>query len=443
MNTTRRGLIRQIVIGNQTETQTLVCVFLRGGADTLNLIVPYGDDRYYKLRPTIAIPAPAGNAEATDAAIRLDDYYAFHPKLRSLLPLYREGRLGIVQSVGSDNASGSHFEAQDQMEHGEALGQSVGASGGGWLGRYLRSRTGGELTPLSAVAIGPTIPEALRGAPRVSALQSLDEVRIKSPSSDPRAVIEALATMYGAEAGVLSQPGRMTLDLLNRVEALQNNAYRPEGAAVYPDDDFGRGLREVVRLIKANVGLEAACVDLGGWDTHFFQGTTDGLQAAQIELLARGLAAFDADLQRHRDQVTVLAMTEFGRRVYENGSLGTDHGRGFAMMAIGNRINGGKVHGRKPELNVEDDSLFGPGGLLIHCDYRSVLAEILTGVLGARNLHQVFPRFQPSPVGLVSAVSSYSGFQLDVTSCQQPDREAVITRIFARKAHVLRRVATA
>ncbi len=409
MKTTRRRLIRQILIGNEAEARTLVCVFLRGGADTLNLIVPYGDDRYYKLRPTIAIAAPAGNAEATNAAIRLDDFYAFHPKLRPLLPLYREGRLGIVQSVGSDNTSGSHFEAQDQMEHGEASGQTIGANGGGWLGRHLRSRTGQEMTPLTAIAIGPTVPEALRGAPSVSALQSLDEVRIKSPSNDSRVIVEALAAMYGAEAGILNQPGRMTIELLKRVEVLRNNAYRPEGDAVYPPDDFGRGLREIARLVKANVGLEAACIDLGGWDTHFFQGTTDGLQAAQIELLARGLAAFDADLPRHRDQVTVVVMTEFGRRVYENGSLGTDHGRGFAMMAIGSRIIGGKVHGRKPDLSAEDDSLLGPagpGGLQIHCDYRSVLAEILAGVMGNRNLHQVFPRFQPAPVGLVSVVGS-------------------------------------
>ena len=407
--TSRRGFLRQMMIGHESAgiaagERTLVCVFLRGGADTLNLVVPYGDDRFYKLRPTISIPAPTSNEDAKDTAIRLDDLYAFHPKLRPLLPLFKEGRLAIVQSVGSDNVSGSHFEAQDQMEHGESQAKafSGGISGGGWLGRHLRSRAGREMTPLSAIAIGPTIPESLRGAPSASALKSLDEVQIKTPSNDPRAVSQALAAMYGAEVGLLSQPGRATLDLLNRVESLRNKPYQVENSAVYPEGDFGSGLREIARLVKARVGVEAACVDLGGWDTHFFQGATSGLQAEQIDLLGRGLAAFDADLGRERERVTVVVMTEFGRRIYENGSLGTDHGRGFAMMIIGSRINGGKVFGSKPDLNAEDETLLGPGGLKITCDYRSVLAEVLSGVMGNRDVRQVFPGFQTQPVGLVN-----------------------------------------
>ncbi|MGH9769822.1 MAG: DUF1501 domain-containing protein [Blastocatellia bacterium] len=405
--TTRRGFLRQMTIGHESALpgageKALVCVFLRGGADTLNLIAPYGDDRYYKLRPTISIPAPASNSDAKDAAIRLDDFYAFHPKLRPLLPLFKEGRLGVAQSVGSDNTSGSHFEAQDQMEHGESIAQEGGRSvGGGWLGRHLRSRAGKRMTPLSAVAIGPTIPESLRGAPSASAIRSLDEIQINAPSNDPRAVSQALASMYGAEVGLLSAPGRATLDLLNRVESLRGKPYGAENNAVYPDDDFGAGLCEIARLVKARIGLEAACIDLGGWDTHFFQGSTGGLQAEQIDLLARGLAAFDADLGRERDRVTVIVMTEFGRRVYENSSFGTDHGRGFAMMAIGARINGGKIHGSMPDLNADDEELIGPGGLQIAFDYRSVLAEVLAGALGNQNTEKVFPHFQPQRVALV------------------------------------------
>jgi len=399
--TTRRGFLKQMMIntGATAGEQTLVCVFLRGGADTLNLLVPCGDDRYYKLRPTIAIPAPASNQDSENAAIKLDDFYGFHPKMRPLLPLFREGRLAVVQSTGSDNTSGSHFEAQDQMEHGESQGRTIG---GGWLGRHLRSRAGKEMTPLSAVAIGAAIPESLRGAPSASALKSLDELQIKTPSNDPRAVSQALAAMYGAETGLLSQPGRATLDLLNRVEALRGKSYQPANNSIYPEDDYGSGLREIARLVKARVGLETACVELGGWDTHFFQGSTGGLQADQIDLLARGLAAFDADLGADRERVTVIVMTEFGRRVYENGSLGTDHGRGFAMMVIGNRINGGKVLGCKPDLDAGDETLLGPGGLKTTFDYRSVLAELLSGVMGNQNLQRIFPGFQPQPVGLVS-----------------------------------------
>jgi len=409
----RRGFIRQLLLANETvvpaaKERTLVCVFLRGAADTLNMVVPYGDDQYYKSRPTLAISAPSQNKDNDVTSLRLDDFYAFHPKLRPLLPAFNEGRLGIVQAVGTDNPTGSHFEAQDQMEHGEAYGRIVG---GGWLGRYLRSRAAAELTllsaPLSAVAIGSTIPESLRGAPTASAMESIDEVQIKTPLDDTAAVSSVLSAMYSAEIGVLNQPGKTTLDLLKRVETLRGTEYKPEGGAVYLDDSFGQGLKEVARLIKARVGLQVACLDLGGWDTHFFQGGSSGQQAELIWQLACGLAAFDADLISNRDRVTTLVMTEFGRRVYENGSLGTDHGRGFAMLAMGHGIKGGKVRGKWPGLAEEEApgsstlSIGGPSGLKVLFDYRSVLSEVLSNILGHRDLNQVFPNFHPEPVGLV------------------------------------------
>jgi uncharacterized protein (DUF1501 family) len=409
IHTSRRGFIRQLFIGGQTVApaagaQSLVCIFLRGAADTLNMVIPYGDDQYYKLRPTLSIAPPSSRQENAETAVRLNDFYAFHPRLLPLLPAFQEGRLGIVQAVGTDNPTGSHFEAQDQMEHGEAYGRTIG---GGWLGRYLRTRTGADLTPLSAVALGPTIPESLRGAPSASALESVDEVQIKTPSSDTNAVSAALAAMYGAEVGILSQPGKTTLDLLKRVESLRAATYAPAGGAAYADDSFAQGLKEIVRLVKAGVGLEVACLDLGGWDTHFFQGAASGLQATLISQLAQSLAAFDTDLAAYRGQVTTLVMTEFGRRVYENGSLGTDHGRGFALLAMGRGIAGGKVHGHWPGLQEEATpgeslNLPGPSGLKILIDYRSVLSEVLSGVLGHRDLKKVFPNFQPQPVGLVA-----------------------------------------
>jgi len=408
-HTSRRAFISQLLLANETVvpaagTHTLVCVFLRGAADTLNMVVPYGDDQYYKSRPTLAIPAPSQNKDNDVTSLRLDDFYAFHPKLRPLIPAFEGGRLGIVQAVGTDNPTGSHFEAQDQMEHGEAYGHIVG---GGWLGRYLRARARAELTPLSAIAIGSTIPESLRGAPTASAMESIDELQIKTPLGDTAAVSSVLSAMYGAEVGVLSQPGKTTLDLLKRVETLRDTEYKPEGGAVYLDDSFSQGLKEVARLIKASVGLEVACLDLGGWDTHFFQGGSSGQQAELIWQLACGLAAFDADLISHRGRVTTLVMTEFGRRIYENGSLGTDHGRGFAMLAMGQRINGGEVHGKWPGLAEEEApgsntlSIAGPSGLKVLFDYRSVLAEVLTNILGHRDVNQVFPNFHPEPVGLV------------------------------------------
>jgi uncharacterized protein (DUF1501 family) len=403
----RRGFISKLFVAGEATTanpgmQTLVCIFLRGAADTLNMVVPYGDDQYYKVRPTLAIPAPKD--QNSGGSLKLDDFYAFHPRLAPLLTAFNEGRFGVVQAVGTDNPSGSHFEAQDQMEHGEAYGHVVGS---GWLGRYLRTRLGTDLTPLSAISLGSTIPESLRGAPAASALESVDEVQIKTPSGDTAAVSSALAAMYQADGGVLSKQGQITLALLKRVEKLRDTEYKPAAGVTYAADDFSRGLKEVARLVKADVGLEVACVDLGGWDTHFFQGSSTGLQADLIGQLAAGLAAFDADLVQHRNRVTTIVMTEFGRRIYENGSLGTDHGRGFALLAMGHGILGGKIHGKWPGLTEEAASdsqldLIGPSGLKVLIDYRSVLSEVLSKVFGHRDMNKVFPNFHSEPVGITA-----------------------------------------
>jgi uncharacterized protein (DUF1501 family) len=400
--TTRRGFLRQLVFVQAPAVEnpgnrTLVCIFLRGGADTLNMIVPYGDGDYYRNRPTLSIAAPG---KGKDAAVKMDDFYGFHPNMAALLPIFTEGRLGIVQAVGSDNPTGSHFEAQDQIEHGESYGVNIG---GGWLGRHLRSRSRAGESPLSGVAIGSTLPESLRGAPAASAFRSIDEIQLPVASGNPKSVSAALSKLYAAEVGIIGQQGKETLDLLHRVEQLRGKAYTPAGGAEYPKDDFGAGLREIARIVKASLGLEVACIDLGGWDTHFFQGTTAGVQASQIDSLARGLAAFDADLKGYRDRVTTVVMTEFGRRLYENASSGTDHGRGFALLAMGEQIHGGKVHGAWPGLK-EEPSLPGPGGMEVKIDYRSVLSEILTHAIGNAEVGDVFPGFEPKPVGIARGI---------------------------------------
>lgn len=401
----RRSFVRKLAFGREPVVadpgrRTLVCVFLRGAADTLNMLVPYGDRDYYANRPTLSIAPPSQSGRNTDASIRIDDFYAFHPKMAPLVPAYREGRLGIVQAVGSDNPSGSHFEVQDQVEHGEAYGTPVG---GGWLARHLRTRLGEAAGPLTAVAIGATLPESLSGARAASAFRTVEEIRLPGLKDDPVSVSNALAAIYSTQVGVLGRQGRQTLELLKRVEAMRATPYRPEAGADYPADEFGAGLRQIARLVKSEVGLEAACIDLGNWDTHFFQGTTGGIQAGLIESLSLGLAAFDADMKHHRDRVTTVVMTEFGRRLYENGSAGTDHGRGYALLAMGNRINGGKVHGPWPGL-AEEPMLPGPGGMDVKIDYRSLLAEVLENAIGNDQIDEVFPGFQRQRVGIAGKI---------------------------------------
>jgi uncharacterized protein (DUF1501 family) len=398
MGESRRSFLKKLVLAERPDTEpaaarTLVCVFLRGGADTLNMIVPYGDDEYYRVRPALAIPAPA---KGSKAALRLDDFFAFHPAMAPLLPAFQSGEFAAVQAVGSDNPSGSHFEAQDQMEHGEGYGKTIG---GGWLGRYLRLRSPAQLTPLSAVALGQAVPESFRGAPVVSVIRKLEEINMSAPSGCTEEVFAALCNLYsGVEAGPLAQPGRTTLDLLKRVEKLRAQNYSPENGAFYADDEFAAGLKEIAHLAKADVGLTVACIDLGGWDTHFVQGGVEGQQASLIQQFAGGLSAFWRDLVKLNNEITTIVMTEFGRRTYENGSLGTDHGRGFAFMLMGAGVDGGKIHGHYPGL--EDDQYeLGPGGLRITCDYRSVLSEVLAshGAPGK----SIFPDFTPQAVGVM------------------------------------------
>lgn len=373
------------------ESHTLVHVFLRGGADTLNMFVPYADDRYHRLRPGLAIPARE--------AIRLNDHYALHPAMKPLEALFKSGRLGVVQSVGVDNTSGSHFDCQDQMEHGDSMHGTP--AGGGWLGRFLRQQ--GSTSALSAIAVGTALPESLRGAPAASVFERLEDIGFKN-TRNTGDIVHVLETLYGADVSLLGRRGLETLDLFRRVSTLQGDGSKPENGAEYPGNTFGSGLREIARLIKAGLGLQVACIDLGGWDTHFFQGSTTGPQAERIQTLSEGLAALDTDLKDHRSRYTVMVATEFGRRIYENASLGTDHGRGFALMALGDRVKGGRVLGSWPIQAEEDLNMNtpGPGGLHAETDYRAVFAEVLRACFGASfDMGRIFPQAQLQAVGLM------------------------------------------
>jgi uncharacterized protein (DUF1501 family) len=362
----------------ERDDRVLVCVFLRGGADGLSLVVPHGEDRYHALRPTLAIARPGGSG--SDRAVDLDGFFGLHPRLAPLLPIWKDGALGIVHAVGSDDETRSHFEAQDRMEH---AGASAGSAAGGWIARHLATRAGPMPSALTAVAMGPRLPESLRGAPAASAVGSIDAFRLGE--GDTSATAGALAALYaGAGAGLegrLRSAGRDTLATLARLDAV----HRDRPRAAYPAHDFGRALADVAALVRARAGLEVACVDLGNWDSHFVQ---QQVVPDLAGVLARGLAAFREDLGADRSRVDVVVMTEFGRRVRENGSLGTDHGHGSVMFLMGEGL-GGPVRGRWPGL--EESDLVGPGDLAVTTDYREVLAEILTQRLGNPRVDAVFP----------------------------------------------------
>lgn len=363
-----------VVNGDGDRRHSLVVVFLRGAADGLHMVPPVADDNYFRSRSGIAVPRRD--------AIGLDGFFALHPLLGPLKRAWDDGSLLLVHAAGSEDDTRSHFEAQDLMEHG-------GVAAGGWLGRYLRFRERPANGPLSAIALGSRFPECLRGAPSATVFQSMDDFSL---GADAR-FSAALGRLYGQRADGLASAGRDTLNALARIEQMRSGVYRPEHGAAYGDDAFSRGLLQIARLIKARVGLEAASLDIEGWDSHFTQGAImDPLMAR----LAQGLAAFAADLGPALAGTTVVVMTEFGRRVQENSSFGTDHGRGGVMFVVGGGVRGGRAAEGWPGLAV--DLLDGPGDLKVVHNYRNVLAPVLSRHGAGAQLHTIFPDFVLEPV---------------------------------------------
>lgn len=374
----------------------LLCVFLRGAADALNIVVPHGEEAYYRLRPTLAIPRPDERRVRADLRVQdLDGFFGLHPALAPLLPAWQASQLAIVHACGAPDESRSHFQAMELMERGVA---TLSGPASGWLGRHLASLDTGNASPLRAVGVGEQVPRALHGAIPAAALRSIRDFHL---GGDPRAVAPmqaALAALY-ADDPVLGQRGLATLDTLETLATLDTERYTPADGAHYPDSDLGRGLQQVAMLIKAEVGLEVACLDVGDWDTHIAQGGSEGWMATLLSDLAAGLSALHTDLHTHLDHLLIVTLSEFGRRVQENGGLGTDHGHGSLMMVMGGGVAGGRVHGTWPGLAPEQ--LVGSGDLAVTTDYRDILGEIVQKRLNNPLLGEVFPGYAPTFRGVV------------------------------------------
>jgi uncharacterized protein (DUF1501 family) len=387
----------------------LVVLFLRGGADGLNIVVPYGDSDYYELRPTLALPRPNDRTVSVSArALDLDGFFGLHPALKPLLSLYKDGQLAPIHAVGSGDQTRSHFEAMATMERGLAAGTGVAS---GWLARYLNATADPHDSPLRAVAMSETMPDSLRGTPTATALTSLSDYRLAAHGVTPTgtgdkvfhaapradALAETLRGLYSPTAATtdaLRVAGHETLAALEAVKRLDPEHYRPEPGARYPEGSVGNGFRQAACLIKGRIGLEIACLEMGGWDTHVAQGRDAGWQPLRLAELGSALAAFAADLGPHMAHVTTIVMTEFGRRAYENTGLGTDHGRASCMLVLGGGVRGGKVHTTWPGLGKTQ--LDGPGDLRVTTDYRDVLAEIVSHRLRATQLDEIFPGYTPT-----------------------------------------------
>ncbi len=393
--------------------KTLICIFQRGAADGLSMVVPFGDRAYGASRRSIAIGAP-GRA---GGALELDGFFGLHPSMRPLHELWARREMAIVHAAGSPHPTRSHFEAQDVMETADPSGRARD----GWLNRLLGAtccdgcdgRTladarahaadhavgqaglvSGGRAALRGVGMGAALPLALRGRHPSLAVADLD--RFGVGGGRDQSLSDAFSRLYRTDGGDAvagaADDGLEAAAILRRVDP---SRYRPRDGVEYPAGEFGRSLRQIAQLVKADVGVEVAFADLGGWDTHVAQGGAEGQLARRLREMAQGIRALHDDLGERMEDVVILTMSEFGRTVAENGSGGTDHGHANCMLLLGGSVAGGKVHGEWPGL--EREQLWEGRDLRMTTDFRDVFAEVASRHLGAGKMDGVFPGHAADP----------------------------------------------
>jgi uncharacterized protein (DUF1501 family) len=388
------SFVARTALAAATRARRLIAIFQRGAVDGLNVVVPFGEQEYYNARPSIAIPRPrplvsSQGSSGGDTAIDLDGFFGLNPRLQSLLPLWDARQLAIVHACGSPDSTRSHFDAQDYME---TATPGLKATGDGWLNRYLQARTAEAATPFRAIALAPQLPRVLQGAAPALAVNQLGQfgIRAGATTRDASALFEQA---YGVSAdSVLNGTGKEAFEAIRMLKAADPAKYEPEHGADYPRTPFGQALKQIAQLTKADVGLEVAFADVGGWDTHVNQGSAQGQLANRLGDFARAIGALAIDLGDRMEDTVVVTMSEFGRAVRENGNRGTDHGHGNAMMIVGGRVRGGRVYGRWPRLSI--DRRYEGRDLAVTTDFRDVFGEIVVKHLGLQDAHTVFPGYR-------------------------------------------------
>jgi uncharacterized protein (DUF1501 family) len=370
-----------------TGKKLLITVFQRGAVDGLNMVVPYGESDYYKLRPSIAIARPGAEGGALD----LDGFFGLHPRMASFKPLWDRGDLAIVHASGSHDTTRSHFDAQDYME---SATPGVKSTSDGWLNRYL-SASAAERNPLRAIALTSQMPRSLQGtAPALAMGKSAD---FAVADMGARASFEEI--YEAAKDKTLHGTAGEAFDAMRTLSKQTTGQYKPANGAVYPRSPFGQALQEIARLAKSDVGLEIAFAESTQWDHHVNQGAATGQMANRLDDFSRGIAALAQDLGERMADTIILTMSEFGRAAAENGSRGTDHGHGNAMFVIGGGVKGREVYGKWPGLKA--DQRFEGRDLAVTTDFRAVFSEIVVKHLGATTATagRVFPGYAVNPAG--------------------------------------------
>jgi uncharacterized protein (DUF1501 family) len=371
--------------GRSARAKMLIAIFQRGAVDGLSVIVPFGEAEYYRVRPSIAIGRPNS---ADNAAVDLDGFFGFNPRLQPLKPLWDQRQLAIVHACGSPDSTRSHFDAQDYME---TATPGVKSTSDGWLNRYLQARRAEAATPFRAVALTSQLPRMLQGTAPALALSQIGQFGIRAGQATDMVGASFEAEYAAAADRVLNGTGREAFDAIKMLKVADPAKYQPENGADYPRTPFGQALKQIGQLTKANVGLEVAFADVGGWDTHVNQGAGQGQLAGRLDDFSRSIAALVADLDDRLGDTVILTMSEFGRAVTENGNRGTDHGHGNAMMVIGGGVRGGHVYGKWPGLTA--DHRYDARDLAVTTDFRDVFGEIVVRHLGVKDPKPIFPGY--------------------------------------------------
>jgi uncharacterized protein (DUF1501 family) len=381
-------LSRTVEAATAVRRKILITIFQRGAVDGLNMVVPFGEREYYASRPSIAIPRPNDPQGAVD----LDGFFGLHPRLAPLKPLWDARQLAIVHASGSPDGTRSHFDAQDYMESGTP---GVKSTQDGWLNRYLHAREHADATPFRAVALAANLPRTLQGVEPALAIGQIGQFGIRGGQATDMLQASFESEYAAAADKVLNRTGNEAFDAIKMMKAADPSKYQPENGAEYPRSAFGDALRQIAQLVKADVGLEVAFAELGGWDTHVNQGSAVGQLAQRLDDFSRGIAALARDLGDRMGDTVILTMSEFGRAVAENGNRGTDHGHGNAMFIVGGQnVKGGKVYGRWPGLAREQR--YEGRDLAVTTDFRAVFAEVVRTHLGVTDTRAIFPGFADS-----------------------------------------------
>jgi uncharacterized protein (DUF1501 family) len=369
-----------------TNNKRLVVIFQRGAADGLNIVVPHAEPQYYAMRPSINIPRKA--------VIDLDGFFGLHPAMASFQPLWQQRHLAIVHATGSPDPTRSHFDAQDFMESGTP---GVKITDDGWLNRSLHAMPQSTLpSAFRAIALGPSLPRILSGSEPAVAMNNINDFSVggRGPKISP--VAATFEAMYDHSSdAVLHGTGEETFDAVKMLKAADPGKYTPAPGANYPKGRFGDSLRQLAQLIKANLGVQVAFADIGGWDHHVNEGSTEGQMANVLGDFSQSLSAFWTDIGDLGEDTVVVTMSEFGRTARENGNRGTDHGHANVMFVLGGPIRGGKVYGRWPGL--DQSQLHEGRDLALTTDFRQVIGEAVARHMGNKNLATVFPGFDNQP----------------------------------------------